>query len=98
MTFKRVFLLGAGSSKEAGLPLGKELIDFILNKLKDSPNVLDRVLYEEISDFFKRIQIKYPWLTNDVELLFTYIDLALLRNSAGIFDRLGYSLGNLRER
>ena len=88
---KRTFLLGAGFSREAGLPLGNELIYFILNKLKNSANVLDTGdtgVYQEITDFLKEIQkIKLPELTKDVELLLTYIDLALLNNSVGIFTR-----------
>lgn len=96
---KRIFLLGAGFSKEAGLPLGNELIDFILNKLKNSANVLDTGdtgFYQEISDFLKGIQIKFPELIEDVELLFTEIDLALIGNFAGLFKDIGFSIEDLR--
>jgi len=35
MSSKRVFILGAGFSKQAGLPLATELTPLILNKFKE---------------------------------------------------------------
>lgn len=95
MENKRIFLLGSGFSKLSDLPLTNELVDFIIEHLKKSPNVLDKD--NEILKFLEEIKNNYPWLTNDIELLFTYIDLALLKNSVGIFSHFNYSLNNLKD-
>lgn len=80
----RVFLLGAGFSKDASFPLANELICFIQNHLKTSMNTRDIDFKKEFSDFLNEI---HPSLFLNVELFLTYIDLALLNNSVGIFTR-----------
>ena len=88
----RVFLLGAGFSKLAGFPLAKELIDLVLQYLKNSRNVLDIEYYPEISKFLEKCRENYPWILRDIELFFTYIDLALLSDSKGIFQDFSHDL------
>lgn len=78
----RVFLLGAGFSKLAGLPLANELVNFLQNHLNTSCNTSDIDFRKEFSDFIIGIN---PSLSSNVELFLTYIDLALLNNSVGIF-------------
>lgn len=80
----RVFLLGAGFSKAANFPLANELVSFIQNHLNTSMDTRDINFKKEFSDFLKEIS---PPLKGNVELFFTYIDLALLNNSVGIFTR-----------
>ena len=80
----RVFLLGAGFSKDAGFPLANELICFIQNHLNTSMNTRDIDFKKEFSDFLNGI---HPSLFLNVELFLTYIDLALLNSSVGIFTR-----------
>lgn len=80
----RVFLLGAGFSKSAGFPLAKELVCFIRNLLNASRNSKDIDFKTELSDFFIGIN---PSLLLNIELLLTYIDLALIDDSVGMFTR-----------
>ena len=80
----RVFLLGAGFSKDAGFPLTNELVSFIQNHLNTSMNTSDIDFKKEFSDFLNGI---HPSLFSNLELDLTYIDLALLNNSVGIFTR-----------
>lgn len=96
---KKVFILGAGFSQLAGLPLGNELLDFIFQHLKNSRNIQVTGkfgYYPEISGFITKVKENYPWMANNVELLFTDIDLAILGNIPGLFSQLGYSLQKLR--
>lgn len=96
---KKVFLLGAGFSKLAGLPLAKELINFIFQYLRNSRNVSDiEDYYPEISGFLEKCKEKYPWILEDIELLFTYLDFALLSNSKEIFKDFNYDLRILRKK
>jgi hypothetical protein len=88
----RVFLLGAGFSKPAGFPLANELVSFIQTHLNASRDTRDSDFRKEFSDFLT--EINSPLLLN-IELLLTYIDLALLNNSIGIFTRCA-SPGDLR--
>lgn len=78
----RVFLLGAGFSKLEGFPLANELVNFLQNHLNTSNNTKDIDFRKDFSDFVIRIN---PSLLSNVELFITYIDLALLNNSVGIF-------------
>src|SRR3989304_6592465 len=78
----RVFLLGAGFSKLAGLPLANELVNFLQNHLNTSNNTKDIDFRKDFSDFIIGIN---PSLFSNVELFLTYIDLALINNSVGIF-------------
>jgi hypothetical protein len=80
----RVFILGAGFSKAAGFPLANELVYFIQNHLNTSMNARDIEFKKEFSDFLNGI---HSSLFLNVELFLTYIDLALLNNSVGIFTR-----------
>ncbi len=78
----RVFLLGAGFSKPAAFPLAKELLHFIQAYLNVSMNVRDIDFKKELKIFIDGID---PSLLSNIELLLTYIDLALLNHSVGIF-------------
>jgi len=92
---KKVFILGAGFSRLADFPLTNEFIKFITNYLSTSPDVIDKSIREAINPFLNEIEHTMPWLSQDVELLFTHIDLSLLRNDRGIFNHLNYSLNDL---
>ena len=88
----KVFLLGAGFSKSAGFPLAKELVCFIQNLLNASRNSKDIDFKTEFSDFLIGID---PSLLLNIETLLTYIDLALIDDSVGMFTRFA-SPGDLR--
>lgn len=79
---KKTFILGAGFSKEAGLPIANELVCFIKNYLHASRDTRDIDFKKEFYDFITGLN---PSLFLNVELLLTYIDLALLNNSVQIF-------------
>jgi hypothetical protein len=78
----RVFLLGAGFSKPAAFPLANELLHFVQTHLKASMNVRDIDFKKELKTFIDGLD---PSLLSNIELLLTYIDLALLNHSVGIF-------------
>jgi hypothetical protein len=93
---KRTFLLGAGFSQLAGLPLAKDLMSFVSNKTRSTGNVLDSEYSPELEGFIEKCQDKLPWVLSDVELFFTYIDLAIMGSSTGIFGGLDYDRDKLR--
>lgn len=76
---KRVFLLGAGFSRQAGFPLAFGLLDFIGKYLRGSSNILDIEFRNEFMSFIEETDV------SDVELLLTHIDLAILNNSANLY-------------
>lgn len=78
----RVFLLGAGFSKPVAFPLANELLSFVQIHLNASMNMSDIDFKKGLNTFINGIE---PSLLSNVELLFTYIDLALLNHSVGIF-------------
>ncbi|HBR18198.1 MAG TPA: hypothetical protein DD725_11450 [Deltaproteobacteria bacterium] len=80
----RVFLLGAGFSKAAGFPLADGLVSFIQDYLSTSRNTDDIDFNQEFADVLKE---NPSFLKDNVELFLTYIDLALLNRSVGIFTR-----------
>ena len=85
----RVFLLGAGFSKAAGFPLASGLASFIQNYLSTSRQPADIDFNWEFASVLKG---NPPFLKDDVELFLTYIDLALLNKSVGIFTRFASHL------
>ncbi len=96
---KRVFLLGAGFSRLAGLPLASDLWHFVLDYLKNSRDMRDTGssgFYKELLHFTEKIEVHYPWLLENVELLFTYIDLAHLHGNLGIFKKFFNDFAKLR--
>ena len=82
---KSVFLLGAGGSKAAGFPLANDLLSFINEFLSESRNTIDIAFKNEFNEFSDFLSRSYPSLSSNVELLLTYIDLAILNTSVGIF-------------
>ena len=78
----KVFLLGAGFSKPAGFPLANDLLNFVRSYLNESSNGIDIGFKEELEIFINGIE--HPLLSN-IELLLTYIDLALSNHSIGMF-------------
>ncbi len=58
----RVFLLGAGFSKLAGLPLANELVNFLQNHLNTSNNTRDIDFRKEFSDFIIGINPSLWWV------------------------------------
>ncbi|MFW9942571.1 MAG: hypothetical protein ACFFFT_16145 [Candidatus Thorarchaeota archaeon] len=91
----KVFILGAGFSRHADFPLTNEFLPFIKNFLLHSLFAKDKDIRKALIPFLDEIESTIPWLSQDVESLFTYLDLALLRNDKGIFNHLNYSLNDL---
>lgn len=85
---KRAYILGAGFSRLAGFPFVKDLLEFVLKQLEKSKDIRDTGdsgFYKKLAPFIKRIRTHYPWLIENIELLFTYIDLACLHGNLGVF-------------
>ena len=55
MSAKRVFILGAGFSKQAGMPLAIELTPLIINKFKEDD-------LEEALSWFEWLKQRIEWL------------------------------------
>ena len=96
---KKVYILGAGFSWLAGFPLAEDFFSFVYSRIKnsnDSRDTGDNGFFSELDDFTKKVQKQYQWILTDAELLCTYMDLALLSNSLGIFQGIFNSLPDLR--
>ncbi|MFH1288049.1 MAG: SIR2 family protein [bacterium] len=91
---KRIFILGAGVSSEAGLPLTRELFGSILEYLKKSKEPNEKEFYPILLKFLEDNKTN-NFLFENIELLLTYIDFALLNNSNGIFN-CSNDLGDIR--
>jgi hypothetical protein len=96
---KKVYILGAGFSWSAGFPLAKDFFSFVSSHIQNSIDTRDignSGFFNELDDFTKKVEKHYQWILTDVELLCTYMDLAILSNSLGIFQGIFNSLDDLR--